>query len=68
MGHSAQIYDAGFVCPDVKNYAACLSGLRDVGGRQILSGFARRRYEEKFSLSAIVSSYVKIYDTIETKA
>jgi hypothetical protein len=32
-----------------------------------LSGFARRRYEEKFSLSAIVSSYVKIYDTIETK-
>jgi hypothetical protein len=68
MGHADQIYDAGFVCTDYENYGAVLAGLRDEEGRKILSGFARRRYEQIFSLPSIVSSYVSVYDEIDTKS
>jgi glycosyltransferase involved in cell wall biosynthesis len=64
MGQVDQIGDSGFVCSSCDEYAHRILALCEDKTRDDLSFLAKKRYEEKYSLSSVVDSYVKIYDTI----
>jgi hypothetical protein len=52
------------VCSSCDEYAHGILALCEAETRANLSFLAKKRYDEKYSLSSVVDSYVKIYDTI----